>query len=122
MRDTKTAAFYVQKGGVAKTTSAAHIAVAASSEHDLQVCLLDFAGTQNDLATQFDIGEEVTDPAAPVSAVFGDDWDFIVENIEDIVSRMVYDTAEGPDLIPADTGLTGADNNLASVPVERRYL
>lgn len=35
---------------------------------------------------------------------------------------MVYETEEGPDLIPADDGLSGADNNLASVPVEDRYL
>jgi chromosome partitioning protein len=35
---------------------------------------------------------------------------------------MTYQTDEGPDLIPADSGLSGADNNLASVPVERRYL
>jgi chromosome partitioning protein len=35
---------------------------------------------------------------------------------------MVYEASEGIDLIPADTGITGADNNLASVPVEDRYL
>jgi chromosome partitioning protein len=122
MRNTLTAAFFVEKGGVAKTTSAAHMAVAATVDHDLDVVLLDLAGTQNDLATQFGISGEVDDPDAPISAVFGDDWDFIVENIPDIVDRMVHETGEGPDLIPADTGLTGADNNLASVPVEQRYL
>jgi chromosome partitioning protein len=121
MRNTKRAAFYVEKGGVAKTTSAAHIAVAAS-EHDLDVVVLDLAGTQNDLATQFGLADKVADPDAPISAVFGEDWDFIVQNIHDIVDRMVYETGEGPDLIPADAGITGADNNLASVPVEDRYL
>lgn len=122
MSKTLRAAFYVGKGGVGKTTSAAHIATAAATEHGLDVVLLDLAGTQNDLATQFGIGEEVDDPDAPISAVFGDDWEFIVENIDDIVDRMVYETGEGPDLIPADTGLSGADNNLASVPIEERYL
>jgi chromosome partitioning protein len=122
MGETLRAAFYVGKGGVGKTTSAAHIATAATDEHRLDVVLLDLAGTQNDLATQFGIGDEVADPDAPISAVFGDDWDFIVDNIDDIVDRMVYETGEGPDLIPADAGLSGADNNLASVPVEERYL
>lgn len=116
------AAFYVGKGGVGKTTSAAHIATSASLNHDLNVVLLDLAGTQNDLATQFGMFNEVADPDAPVSAVFGEDWEFISENIPDIVDRMVFETDEGPDLIPADNGITGADTNLSSVPVEERYL
>lgn len=122
MRNMIRAAFYVGKGGVGKTTSAAHIATAAATDHDLDVVLLDLAGIQNDLATQFGIANDVEDPDAPVSAVFGDDWEFIVDNILNIVDRMVHDTGEGPDLIPADDGLSGADNNLASVPVEERYL
>jgi len=122
MGTTQRAAFYVGKGGVGKTTSAAHIATAAARGHDLDVVLLDLAGTQNDVATQFGLESEVADPDAPISAVFGDDWDFIAENIPDVVDRMVYETGEGPDLIPADSGLSGADNNLASVPVEQRYL
>jgi len=122
MRNPDTAAMYVPKGGVAKTTSTAHIGVAAATEHDRDVVLIDLAGTQNDLATHFGLADEVTDPDAPISAVFGDEWNFIVNNIDDILDRMVYSTGEGPDLIPADDGLTGADNNLASVPVESRYL
>lgn len=122
MGNTKRAAFYVEKGGVAKTTSAAHVGVAASAEHGLDVVLLDLAGTQNDLAKQFGIDDDVADPDAPISAVFGDDWEFIVENIPNVVDRMVYETGEGVDLIPADSGLGGADSNLASVPVEQRYL
>lgn len=122
MRNTQRAAFYVEKGGVAKTTSAAHMGVAAATEYNLEVILLDLAGTQNDLAAQFGLSDDVADPDAPISAVFGDEWEFIVENIDDVVDRMVYETTEGPDLIPADSGLPGADNNLASVPVEDRYL
>lgn len=120
--NTRTAAFYVGKGGVGKTTSAAHMAVAASEHQDIDVVLIDLAGTQNDLSTQFGLRDKVEDPDAPISAVFGDDWNFIVDNIPDIVDRMVYETDEGPDLIPSDAGLSGADNNLASVPVEDRYL
>lgn len=117
----KRAAFYVEKGGVGKTTSTAHVGVAASQEHDLDVLLIDLAGTQNDLSTQFGISEEVKDPEAPISAVFGSDWEFIKDNIGDILDRMTFATEEGPDLIPADRGLTGADNNLASVPSEERF-
>ncbi|ELY68893.1 chromosome partitioning protein ParA [Natrinema versiforme JCM 10478] len=83
--------------------------------------MIDLAGTQNDLATQFGLADEVTDTDAPVSAVFGDQWEFIQENIDNVVERMVYETDEGPDLIPADDGLGGADNNLANVPREDRY-
>lgn len=118
----QTAALYVEKGGVAKTTSAAHIGVAATRHHDLATCLIDLAGTQNDLAAQFGIHDAVQDPEVPISAVFGENWDVIRANAPDAVDRMVFDTDEGPDLIPADQGLTAADNNLASIPVEERYL
>ena len=115
------AATYVQKGGVGKTTTAAHVAVAASQFHDLDVLLIDLAGTQNDLATHFGLAADVDEIDAPISAVFGDDWTFIRNNIDGIVDRMVFDTGEGPDLIPADPGLSGADNNLANVSKEERY-
>lgn len=117
----KRAAFYVEKGGVGKTTSTAHVGVSASQEHDLDVLLIDLAGTQNDLSTQFGMTEDVDNPEAPISAVFGNDWDFIRDNIDDILDRMTFATEEGPDLIPADQGLTGADNNLASVPSGKRF-
>lgn len=112
---------YVEKGGVGKTTSAAHIGVSAAQDHGLDVLLIDLAGTQNDLATQFGLADEIQDLDAPISAVFGDDWDFIKDNIPDVVDRMVFETEEGPDLIPADPGLGAADNNLANVPREERY-
>jgi chromosome partitioning protein len=117
----KRAAFYVEKGGVGKTTSAAHVGVSAHQNHDLDVLLIDLAGTQNDLATQFGMPEEVDDPDAPISAVFGDSWEFIKENVDDLLDQIAFSTDEGPDLIPADRGLTGADNNLANVPAEDRF-
>jgi len=128
MASVQRAATYVEKGGVGKTTSAAHIAVAA---HNMghEVLLVDLAGTQNDLATHFGISivdeETTTDGGvsidAPISAVFGDDWEFLRDNIDDLLDRMTFPTDEGPDLIPADPGLGGADNNLANVPLEERY-
>jgi len=127
MASVQRAATYVEKGGVGKTTSAAHIAVAA---HNMghKVLLVDLAGTQNDLATHFGLSivdEETADDGvsidAPISAVFGDDWAFLRDNIDDLLDRMTFATDEGPDLIPADPGLGGADNNLANVPLEERY-
>lgn len=109
------------EGGVGKTTSTAHIAVSAAQDHGLDVLLIDLAGTQNDLATQFGLGDDVLETDAPISAVFGEQWEFIQDNIDNVVERMVYETEEGPDLIPADDGLGGADNNLANVPREDRY-
>jgi chromosome partitioning protein len=117
----KRAAFYVEKGGVGKTTSAAHVAVSAHQDHGLDVLLIDLAGTQNDLSTQFGIADSTRDPTAPISAIFGENWGFIEENISDVIDQMIFETGEGPDLIPADSGLTGADNNLASVPIEERF-
>ncbi|RLM32662.1 ParA family protein [Haloarcula sp. Atlit-120R] len=122
MVSVKRAATYVEKGGVGKTTSAAHIAVAAHEQGET-VLLVDLAGTQNDLATHFglDLGEDAERIDAPISAVFGDDWEFLKDNVDDLLDRMTFDTDEGPDLIPADPGLGGADNNLANVPLEDRF-
>lgn len=124
IQDTDTllkAAVYVEKGGVGKTTSASHLAVAAAQDHDLDVLLIDLAGTQNDLAAAFGLLEDTSDPEAKLSAIFGDNWEFIRQNVDNIVDRMTFETEEGVDLIPSDQGLSGADNNLSSVPLENRY-
>lgn len=115
------AAIYVEKGGVGKTTSASHLAVALHEEFDLDVLVIDLAGRQNDIATQFGLADAVQDIDAPISAVFGDNWDFIRDNIDDVVDRMTFTTAEGVDLIPSDDGLEGAENDLGNVPVEERF-
>jgi len=115
------AATYVPKGGVGKTTTTAHVAVAAAQDNDLDVLVIDLAGTQNDMATQFGIRDDVRDPDAPISAIFGDQWEFIQNNVDDVVGRMTYATDENVDLIPADSGIGAADNNLANVNKEDRY-
>jgi len=115
------ASVYVGKGGVGKTTSTAHLGVCAAQEHDLDVLLIDLAGTQNDLAANFGLVDTVADPDAPISAIFGENWEFIRENIPNVVDRMTFKTDEGVDLIPSDVGLSGADNTLASTPLEDRY-
>lgn len=117
----KTAVLYVPKGGVAKTTSAAHIAVSAVQDHDLRTLVIDLAGRQNDVARQFGMADKVDEPRVPVSTVFGDSWDIIVDKLDDVTSEMVLGTDEGPDIIPSDPKLNSADNNLANEVVETRY-
>ncbi len=115
------AATYVQKGGVGKTTTTAHVGVAAARDHDLDVVLVDLAGTQNDLSTHFGITEQIEDIDIPISAVFSDEWGIVVDSVDNLLERMVFETGEGVDIIPADPGLGGADNNLANVPVDERF-
>jgi ATPases involved in chromosome partitioning len=120
MAQIRRAAVYVEKGGVGKTTSAAHLAVAAAQDHNLDVLLIDLAGNQNDLSAQFGISEQTADPEAAIAAVFEEHWRFIRNNVDDVLDRMTFETGEGPDLIPS-AGLGAADNSLANVPVENRY-
>jgi len=114
---------YIEKGGVGKTTTCAHIARALVGEHDLEVVAIDLAGQQNDLAMQFGLLEEVeaTEDPAPISAVFSEQWEFITQNIPDVTERMTFETDVGVDVIPSDPGLEGADNDLANFPVEERF-
>jgi len=52
--------------GRGKTTTAAHVAVAAAQNHDLNTPFIDLAGTQNDLATHFGISIDEESIDAPI--------------------------------------------------------
>lgn len=122
--NTKTlrACTFLDKGGVGKTTSTAHLGVPISQ--DYQTLLVDLAGKQNDLAKQFGCFEEVqanADDWPNVSTVFSEEWDAIAEKVPDATADMILKTDEGPDLLPAHKGLDQVDDDLASIAVERRY-
>jgi len=112
--NTLRACVFLDKGGVGKTTSTAHLGVPISEEHD--TLLIDLAGKQNDLAKQFGLWEAVVeneDDWPNISTVFDDDWDTIAEKVPGAVEGMIYETVEGPDLLPAHKGLDQVDAELA---------
>jgi chromosome partitioning protein len=116
------ACIFLDKGGVGKTTSTAHLGVPISEEYD--TLLIDLAGKQNDLAKQFGLWETIDeneDDWPNISTVFDEDWDTIAEKVPGAVEGMIYETAEGPDLLPAHKGLDQVDDELANIAVERRY-
>jgi chromosome partitioning protein len=123
------AALFLDKGGTGKTTSAAHLGVAAA-ELGLEVLLIDLAGKQGDLSKQFGVWEDVReeieaeDDWPNISTVFKDDWDRVVSALgaEEAVESLIKETDEGPDLIPAHPGLDGLDGELSQIDdVEDRY-
>ncbi len=119
------AALFMDKGGVTKTTSTAHLGEALAREYGLNVLLIDLAGKQGDLSKQFGIHDEVRaaeDDAWPnISTVFAEEWSTIAEKVPDAVEDMIWETGENVDLIPAHEGLDSVDDDLASVNVEDRY-
>ncbi|MFY4814514.1 ParA family protein [Haloarcula sp. AONF1] len=119
----KTASVFLDKGGVGKTTSTAHFGVALS-EQDLDVLLIDLAGKQGDLAKHFGVWTELPDADERwpnIATVLSDDWSMVKEKLPDAAEDMIVATDEGPDLIPAHVGLDQVDDDLASVPVPKRY-
>ena len=117
---THTVATFVDKGGVGKTTTTAHLGVALA-QRGYDVLLIDLAGKQGDLSKQFGI---TPDPDAwpDISTVFRDKWKEITEKLPDVVDELVTPTGEGPDLIPATEALDGLDAELNSVDNAReRY-
>ena len=117
------AAAFLDKGGVGKTTTVAHLGVALADEGH-QVCLLDLAGKQGDLTKHFGLWAQVRkedDDWPNITTVFQDEWDAIAEQLSDAVDQLVVSTDEGPDLIPAHEGLDGLESLLGSIddPGER---
>jgi len=117
------AAVFLDKGGVGKTTSTAHLGVAlADAGYD--VLLIDLAGKQSDLAKHFGLWNEVqaAENRWPnIATVLSEDWQAIREQLPDAVAEMTWPTGEGPDLIPAHDGLDQTDDELASVAVPERF-
>lgn len=116
------AAAFLDKGGVGKTTATAHLGVALHND-GYRTLLIDLAGKQNDLAKHFGLLKELeeSEQKPNIAHVFDDSWDYIVENVPDVVDQLTFETEEGPDLIPAHKGLDQVDDELASRPVEERY-
>jgi len=111
------ASFFLDKGGVGKTTAAAHFGVALHEQgHD--VLLIDLAGKQGDLAKHFGIWPEVQneeDDWPNIATVFQDQWSAIAEKVPDAVEGLIWDTGEGPDIIPAHRDLDGLDDLLGNI-------
>lgn len=118
---------FLDKGGVGKTTGAAHLGVALA-EYGEDVLLIDLAGKQNDLAKHFGLYDRVNEMVENendwpnVSTVFDESWDRIADQLgAAAVEGMILETAEGPDLIPAHEGLDSVDDKITSVPAPQRY-
>lgn len=127
MSDQLRAASFLDKGGTGKTTTVAHLGVALSERgHD--VLLIDLAGKQADLAKNFGVWEdyqdriEAEDDWPNISTVFREQWTRIAKKVDDPLDELVYETEEGPDLIPAHPGLDGLDTELNDIEeIEERY-
>lgn len=116
------AAVFLDKGGTGKTTTTAHLGRALTElGHD--GVLIDLAGKQSDLAKQFGLYETQqeaikNDEDFPnLSSVFDDDFGKLVKmnGVDAILDRLIYETNEGIDLIPAHPGLDSVDGELNNV-------
>ena len=116
------AATYLDKGGTGKTTCTAHLGAGLQQlGHD--VLLIDLAGKQGDLADAFGVFEDVeSDIEAEndfpnIATTMGNRWGDVADMVgsEDAVNRLIYETSEGIDLIPAHPDLDGLDADLGNV-------
>ena len=110
------AAAFLDKGGVGKTTTVAHVGVALANK-GYRVCLLDLAGKQGDLTKHFGLWQQAkeSDDWPNITTVFQDEWDTIADQLPDAVDQLIMPTGEGPDLIPAHEGLDGLESLLGSI-------
>lgn len=109
--------FFLDKGGVGKTTAAAHFAVALE-EQGFNTLAIDLAGKQGDLAKHFGVWSDVVaeeDDWPNIATVFQDQWPAIAEKVPNAVEGLIWKTEEGPDLIPAHPGLDGLDDQLGNI-------
>lgn len=129
MPETLRAATYLDKGGTGKTTCTAHIGVALHKLGE-DVLLIDLAGKQGDLAKVFGRYQDVRNDIATeddypnVATTMRDRWPEIADMLgtEKAVAQLVYETDEGPDLIPAHLDLDSLNADLGNVDdVHDRY-
>ncbi|UPM44843.1 ParA family protein [Halocatena salina] len=128
MSKTLRAASFLDKGGVGKTTSTAHLAVALE-EQGKDVLLLDLAGKQGDLSKHFGVWSEYQDRIADddawpnIATVFDESWGTIKKKLGDQATKdLILATGEGPDIIPAHPGLDSLDGDLGNIDNARdRY-
>lgn len=126
---TPTVASFVDKGGCAKTTNAAHISAAAAIELGHDVLAVDLAGKQGDLCKHFGVWTEVqnaidTEEDWPnITTTFSEDWSHIVKQLgDDVLEELIYQTDLGVDVLPAHPGLDGLDEDLGNIDdAEERY-
>lgn len=104
------AAMFIDKGGTGKTTTTAHIGAAAQRLGN-NVLLIDLAGKQGDLAKQFGLWETVQEDIANeddfpnIDTAFKDEFSQVATLVDGpVVDELVYETAEGVDLIPGAPG------------------
>jgi len=110
-------ATFLDKGGVGKTTTTAHLGV-AMADRGHEVLLLDLAGKQGDLAKHFGLWDEIRqreDDWPNITTVFQDEWDTIAQKLPDAVKDLIEPTGEGPDLIPAHESLDGLNDVLSGI-------
>lgn len=128
MGETYRISTYLDKGGTGKTTTTAHLGVALQHLGE-EVLLIDLAGKQGDLAKAFGLWTKVQEDIEDeedfpnISSTMEDRWGDIADMIgaEEAVERLVYETEEGVDLIPAHPSLDALDGDLGNVddPQER---
>jgi len=122
MPDTLRASTYLDKGGTGKTTSTAHLG-AALHELGHRVLLIDLAGKQGDLADALgayeDVQEDIEneDDFPNIATTMGNRWQDVAGVLDEgeAIDRLVYETSEGFDLIPAHPDLDGLDADLGNV-------
>lgn len=125
--DTYTAAFYIEKGGVGKTTSTATIARALADD-GYKTVVLGFAGKQSDLSHHFGIDYPSEDPGQQpnIATAFKPDLETFatllaerserdISKEEAFVEELAYETEEGVDVIPSHQQLDGIESYLKDI-------
>lgn len=114
--ETYIAASYIEKGGVGKTTTVAHLA-RTYAEAGFDVVAVGLAGKQTDLSQHFGIEYPSEDPDQQpnIATAFKDERQSFAELMggpEAFVEELVYKTAEGVDVIPSHQQLDGLETIL----------